>query len=108
MPCSCRVAHKGKELKHKIGEKTSHSYWSWTHGPRGTTHGTSGKRSWWCRSSRRSILPPQGAETGSSGLPILESPPWQNREEYCENRCLPRVSMMGGKYTPKGGTRGRP
>ena len=27
-------------MKNKIGEKTSHSYWSWTHGPRGllTTH----------------------------------------------------------------------
>ena len=47
-------------MKHKIGEKTSHNYWSWTHGPRKTTHDTSGKRSWWWRSSRRSILPPAG------------------------------------------------
>src|ERR1041385_497162 len=37
-------AHKGYTLKNNIGENTSHSYWSWTHGPRGTTHGTSGKR----------------------------------------------------------------
>src|ERR1043165_6186146 len=43
-----------------IGENTSHSYWSRTHGPRGTTHDTSAKRSWWWRSSRRSILPPAG------------------------------------------------
>ena len=47
-------------MKHKIGENTSHSYWSWTHGPRWTTHGTSGKRSWWWRTSRRSILHPAG------------------------------------------------
>src|SRR3954471_13566287 len=36
------------------------TYQSWTHDPRGTTHDTSGKRSWWWRSSRRSILPPAG------------------------------------------------
>ena len=47
-------------MKHKIGEKTSHSYCSWTHGPRRTTHGTFGKRPWWWISSRRSILPPTG------------------------------------------------
>ena len=44
-------------MKHKIGEKTSHSYLSWTHGPRRTTHGTSEQRPWQWRNSRRSILP---------------------------------------------------
>src|ERR1041385_4864806 len=46
-------------MKIKEGRRTSHSYWSWTHGPR-TTHGTSGEHPWWRGGSRRSILPPAG------------------------------------------------
>ena len=29
-------------MKHKNGRRTSHSYWSWTHGPRETTHNSAG------------------------------------------------------------------
>src|ERR1041385_3815619 len=47
-------------MKNKEGRRTSHSYLSWTHGPRWTTHGSSGKHPWWWRSTRRSILPPAG------------------------------------------------
>src|ERR1041385_2864151 len=47
-------------MKIKEGRRTSHSYWSRTHGPRRTTHGTSGENPWWRGDSRRSILPPVG------------------------------------------------
>src|SRR6187401_1304535 len=47
-------------MKNKEGRRTSHSYWSWTHGPRGTTHNSSGKRPWWWRSSRWWFSPPAG------------------------------------------------
>src|ERR1041385_7790041 len=47
-------------MKIKEGRRTSHSYWSRTHGPRRTTHGTSGEHPWWRGNSRRSILPPEG------------------------------------------------
>src|SRR3954463_16103332 len=41
MPRSCRAAHEDLLVKHKNGRRTSHSYWSWTHGPRETTHASS-------------------------------------------------------------------
>ena len=47
-------------MKSKEGRRTSHSYWSWTHGPRWTTHDSSGKRPWWWRSSRWWFSPPAG------------------------------------------------
>src|ERR1041385_2486255 len=56
------MSHKSAwtSINYRYVWDVSHSYWSWTHGPRGTTHGTSGKRSWWWISSRRSILPSAG------------------------------------------------
>src|ERR1041384_1816346 len=47
-------------MKIKGGRRTSHSYWSRTHGPRRTTHGTSREHPWWRGDSRRSILPLAG------------------------------------------------
>src|ERR1041385_1186989 len=47
-------------MRIKEGRRTSHSYWSRTHGPRRTTHGTSGEHPWWRGVSRRSTLPPAG------------------------------------------------
>src|ERR1041384_5753241 len=47
-------------MKNKEGRRTSHSYWSRTHGPRKTTHKPSGEHPWWRGDSRRSILPPAG------------------------------------------------
>src|ERR1041385_837455 len=47
-------------MKNKEGRRTSHSYLSRTHGPKETTHGTSGKHPWWRGDSRRSALPPAG------------------------------------------------
>ena len=59
-------------MKYKGGEKTSHSYWSWTHGPRWTTHGTSGRRPWdgWVPGGDSSLQ--QGAGTTSPCSPDLE------------------------------------
>src|ERR1041385_3709184 len=47
-------------MKNKEGRRTSHSYRSRTHGPRKTTHESSGKHPWWRGDSRRSALPPAG------------------------------------------------
>src|SRR6187200_1506609 len=47
-------------MKNKEGRRTSHSYWSWTHGPRETTHNSLGRRPWWWRSSRWWFSPPAG------------------------------------------------
>src|SRR3954466_10946160 len=47
-------------MKNKEGRRTSHSIGAWTHVPRWTTHGSSGKHPWWWRSSRRWFLPPAG------------------------------------------------
>src|ERR1044071_8368359 len=47
-------------MKNKEGRRTSHRYGSRTHGPRKTTHKTSGEHPWWRGDSRRSILPPAG------------------------------------------------
>ena len=64
---------RSRKWKHKEGRVTSHSYWSWTHGPRGTTQGTSGRRPWlWMVSQRGSSLR-QGAGAASPGSPDLET-----------------------------------
>src|SRR6187399_3558417 len=47
-------------MKNTEERRISHSYWSWTHGPRETTHNSSGKRPWWWRSSRGWFSPPAG------------------------------------------------
>src|ERR1041385_4264420 len=49
-------------MKNKEGRRTSHSYSSRTHGPKETTHETSGKHPWWRGDSRRSALPPAGCQ----------------------------------------------
>src|SRR3954468_2780630 len=57
-------------MKHKNGRRTSHSYWSWIHGPRETTHASSGRRPWWWRRSRWWSSPPAGCR---------EEFPWRSR-----------------------------
>src|SRR4051794_35482651 len=56
------------------------------------------------------INPPSGRVPGQvhRALQILESPWRRNRGEYHEKKWLSRVSVMGGRYRPKGGTRGCP
>ena len=60
-------------MEHKEGSRTSHSYCSWTHDPRWTTHGTSGRRPWggWTPGGGSSFR--QGAEAASPGSPDLET-----------------------------------
>src|SRR3954471_21876728 len=48
---------------------SSHSYWSQTYGPRGTTHGTSGRRPWLWMVSRRGFLLPAGCRGSFSRQP---------------------------------------
>src|ERR1043165_8278037 len=57
----------------KGGRDSSHSYWSRTHGPRGTTHGTSGRRPWLWMVSQRGFLLPAGCRVASPGSPDLET-----------------------------------
>src|SRR3954471_23509155 len=59
-----RQLTRSRKWKHKEGRVTSHSYWSRTHGPRGTTHGTSGRRPWLWMVSRRGI---RGLNRGEGG-----------------------------------------
>src|SRR4051812_35574021 len=58
-----------RKWKHKEGRDSSHSYWSQTHGPTGTTHGTSGRRPWRWMVSRRGFLPPAGCRGSFSWQP---------------------------------------
>src|SRR6187399_144756 len=60
-------------MRNKEGRRTSHSNWSWTHGPRETTHDSSGRRPWWWRSSGGDPPLRQGAGKGSPGAPDLGS-----------------------------------
>src|SRR3954463_1403614 len=48
-----RQLTRSRKWKHKEGRDRSHSYWSRTHVPRGTTHGTYGMRPWLWVVSRR-------------------------------------------------------
>src|SRR4051812_36497331 len=68
-----RQLTRSRKWKHKEGRDSSHSYWSQTHGPRGTTHGTSGRRPWLWMVSRRGFLLPVGAGADSPGNPNLET-----------------------------------
>src|SRR4051812_37325955 len=101
-----RQLTRATDLKQKIGEKTSHSYWSWTHGPRGTTHDTSGKNPWWWRSSRRTILP----STGCREEVFWCSRSWKRGGGGTEGKIAMRGSLHGlpgqGVKMGRGGARG--
>src|ERR1043165_5469999 len=64
-----RQLMRTRKWKHKEGRDSSHSYWSWTHGPRGTTHSTSGRRPWLWMVSRRGFLLPAGCRGSFSRQP---------------------------------------
>src|ERR1044072_3055062 len=55
-----RQLTRTRKWKHKERRDSSHSYWSRTHGPRGTTHGTYGRRPWLWMVSQRGFLLPAG------------------------------------------------
>ena len=98
---------RSRKWKHKEGRRTSHSYWSWTHGPSGTTHGTSRKHPWRWRVSRRWFLLPAGCRRSFSwAAPILKRRWQQYREEIGNKRSKLGVSSAGAKYRPRGAPRG--
>src|SRR3954467_1713298 len=68
-----RKLTRTRKWKHKRGRDRSHSYWSRTHGPRETTHGTYGRRPWLWMVSRRGFLLPAGCRAASPGSPDLET-----------------------------------
>src|ERR1041384_8304880 len=95
-------------MKSKEGRRTSHSYWSRTHGPRRTTHGTSGEHPWWRGDSRRSILPPAGCREEVFWC----SRSWKRGGGGTEERSRKRVPVMGVSrhedYMGEGGKPGGP
>src|SRR3954470_23566755 len=64
-----RQLTRSRKWKHKEGRSTSHSYWSRNHGPKGTTHGTPGRRPWRWMVSRRGFLLPAGCRGSFSRQP---------------------------------------
>src|SRR3954462_2465754 len=64
-----RQLTRTQKWKHKGGRDSSHSYWSRTHGPRETTHGTYGRRPWLWMVSRRGYLLPAGCRSSFSRQP---------------------------------------
>src|SRR3954468_18245132 len=91
-----RQLTRSRKWKHKKGRSTSHSYWSRTHGPRGTTHGTSGRRPWRWMVPGELLL----------AAPILKRQRRRYREENGNSRSILGVSSAGTKYRPKGAPRG--
>src|SRR6187399_144757 len=94
-------------MKNKEGRRTSHSYWSWTDGPRETTHNSSGRRPWWWRSSRWRSSPPAGCREGFSWC----SRSWKRRRRRNRDEIAKKSSCFEGfgrrfKYMPKGGIGG--
>src|SRR3954471_14113142 len=94
-------------MKNKEGRRTSHSYWSWTHVPRGNTHNSSGKRPWWWRSSRWWFSPPAGCREEFS----WRSRSWKrggggtemrSRKRVPVSRVSGRVLNIGQRVTSEG------
>src|SRR3954470_1425650 len=102
MPRHVRQLTRTRKWKHKEGRGTSHSYWSRTHGPRGTTHGTSGRRPWLWRVSRRGCLHPAGCPSSFSRQPRSYSG-GGGTESVSRKRVLPPRVSGRGKYRRKGG-----
>src|ERR1041385_3406384 len=94
MPRSCEAAHEDSKVEAQRGRDSSHSYWSPTHGPRGTTHGISGRRPWLWMVSRRGFLLFQAA-------PILKRQQ-RYRGEFVRKRSILGVSTPRGKYRRRG------
>src|ERR1041385_5564636 len=64
-----RQLTRTRKWKHKEGIDRSHSYWSWTHGPRETTHGTYGRCPWLWMVSWRGLG--WGRARGPPGLLVV-------------------------------------
>src|SRR3954470_7666917 len=98
MPRSCEAAHEDSKVEAQRGGDSSHSYWSRTHGTRGTTHGTYGRRPWlWMVSWSGFLL---------QAAPILKRQRRRNREVFAKKGSVLGVSTPRGKYRRRGASRG--
>src|SRR3954471_13854770 len=90
-------------MKNKEGRRTSHSYRSRTHGPRKTTHETSGKHPWWRGDSRRSALPPAGCREEVFWYSRSRKRGGGGTEERSRKRVLFSEVSRDGEYIGEGG-----
>src|SRR3954463_899319 len=98
---------RSQKWKHKEGRGTSHSYWSRTHGPRGTTHGTYGRRPWLWMVSRRGFLLPAGCRGSFSRQPRSRNGGGGGTEASSrKKRSVLGVSTPRAKYRRRGAPRG--
>src|SRR3954471_1880917 len=106
MPRSCESAHEDSKVEAQRGRDSSHSYWSLTHGPRGTTHGTSGgvHGYGWSRGGGSSFR--QGAGVASPGSPDLETAAAAVQRGVHGKEINIRGFHPGAKYRRRGVSRG--
>src|ERR1041385_276291 len=93
-------------MKNKEGRRTSHSYLSRTHGPKETTHGTSGKHPWWRGDSRRWFLPPAGCREEVCWCSRSRKRDGGGTEARSRNRVLFFRVSRDGEYIGEGGQPG--
>src|ERR1041385_6294837 len=90
-------------MKNKEGRRTSHSYWSRTHGPRKTTHKTSGEHPWWRGDSWRSALPPAGCREEVFWCSRSRKRGGGGTESRSRKRVLSSRVSRHGEYIGEGG-----
>src|ERR1041385_9187578 len=95
-------------MKNKEGRITSHSYRSRTHGPKETTHESSGKHPWWRGDSRRSALPPAGWREEVCWCSRSRKRGGGGTEARSRKRVLLSRVSRHGEYIGEGGQPGGP
>src|ERR1041385_8203830 len=93
-------------MKNKEGRRTSHSYSSRTHGPKETTHETSGKHPWWRGDFRRSTLPPAGCREEVCWCSRSRKRGSGGTEARSRKRVLSSRVSHHGEYIGEGGSQG--
>src|SRR3954470_4678714 len=101
-----RQLTRSRKWKHKGGRRTSHSYWSRTHGPRWTTHGTYGRRPWLWMVSRRGDLSPAGCRSSFFGNSDLKNGGGGRTVGVPPKRTLVSGFLPRGGYIGQRGPRG--
>src|ERR1041385_5353108 len=95
-------------MKNKEGRRTSHRYRSRTHGPKETTHETSGKHPWWRGDSRRSALPSAGCREEVCWCSRSRIRGGGGTEARSRKRVLSSRVSRHGEYIGEGGQPGGP
>src|ERR1044071_7400576 len=101
-----RQLTRSRKWKHKEGRDSSHSYWSRTHGPRGTTHGTSEGVHGYGWSPGGGSSSRQGAGAASPGSPDLETAAAAVQRLVCESQIDIRGFHSEGLIQAEEGTGG--